>query len=74
MYVQLFPSPCAIMRVEPELTSGKRIPPAMVPQHPLPECDIRMRPYPRFALIPPGAYLCVTAAYRETIHRSDGAH
>jgi hypothetical protein len=51
MYVQLFSSLCAIMRVEVELTLGKRIPPAMVSQHPLPKCNIRMRPYPWFTLI-----------------------
>jgi hypothetical protein len=74
MYVQLFSSLCAIMRVEVELTSGKRIPPAMVPQHPLPECDIRMRPYPWFPLIPPSARLCIAPTYRETIYRSNGAY
>lgn len=56
------------------LISGKRIPPAMVPQHPLPKCDIRMRPYPRFPFIPHSTYLWVTSIYREAIHRPDGAY
>jgi hypothetical protein len=74
MYVQLFSSLCAIMRVEVELTLGKRIPPAMVSQHPLPKCNIRMRPYPWFTLIPPSTCFCITSIYRETIHRPDGPY
>jgi hypothetical protein len=69
-----FHHPVLSRRDEFELISGKRIPPAMVPQYPFPKRNIRMRPYPRFALIPPGAYLRVTASYRETIHRPDGPY
>lgn len=46
-----------------QLTSGKRIPPALVPQHPIPQCNLRLHPNPKLPPISPSSYLCVTAIY-----------
>jgi hypothetical protein len=51
---------------------GKRLPPAVVPQHPLPKCHKRMLPSRRLAPISSGTYLRIPSIYRETICRSNG--